>query len=508
MLDPVRAKFRLIGVVTASFVGGVMLASGMEWTPLSQASTAFQSGPDASQIRPLAELSQSFISIAESVTPAVVSIRTRRVAEAPRTGQVPEDVPDEFRRFFEQPRIAPEAGGTGFLIRDDGFIVTNNHVVADAIEIRVVTMDRREYRAELIGRDPMTDVAVIRIDGTGFPTVRMGDPHNTRVGEWVIAVGNPLGLDFTVTAGIVSAKDRSGLNILAQAADEDVRALTVESFIQTDAAINPGNSGGPLVNIRGEVIGINTAIASSTGLSQGYGFAVPIDLAWRVADDLIRYGRWQRSVLGVSISEVDPEAVEAFGLPAVAGAVVQSFSMANTPAERAGLQQGDVIVAVDGEPIRRLNELQRLIASRRPGDRVRLDVIRYGQPEQLNVQLIDAGAPVASAPAGPAVESTVRNGTAQSELGIRVGPISRDEARRRGFSGVEGVMVIEADPGGLLARRHGDPRNNRIISIDRQQVADADAFERMLRAKAPGSVASLLVERPGGQQSITNVRLP
>jgi len=507
MLDPVRAKSRLIGVVTASFVGGVMLASGMEWTARSQASTFFQSGPDASEVRPLAELSQSFISIAESVTPAVVSIRTRRVAEVPRTAQIPEDMPEEFRRFFDQPQITPEAGGTGFLIREDGFIVTNNHVVAEAVEIRVVTMDRREYLAELVGRDPMTDVAVIRIRGSGFPTVRVGNPHDTRVGEWVIAVGNPLGLDFTVTAGIVSAKDRSGLNILAQAADEDVRALTVESFIQTDAAINPGNSGGPLVNIRGEVIGINTAIASSTGLSQGYGFAVPIDLASRVADDLIRYGRWQRSVLGVSISEVDPEAVEAFGLPAVAGAIVQSFSMANTPAERAGLRQGDVIVAVDGEAIRRLNELQRMIASRRPGDRVRLDVIRYGSREQLDVQLIDAGAPVASAPAS-AVGPPVRNGTAQTDLGIRVGPITQDDARRHGFSGTTGVIVTEANPAGLLTRRHGDPRNNRIISIDRQPIPGVNEFERLLRAKEPGSVASFLIERPGGQQSITNVRLP
>ncbi len=506
MLDPVRAKFRLIGVVSAAFVGGVMLATGMEWTAGSYAAVT-QAGPSANDVRPLAELSESFISIAEAVTPAVVSIRTTRAARR-QTSQVPEGVPEEYRRLFTPPEAPTEAGGTGFMIRDDGFIVTNNHVVADATDIRVVTMDRREYSAVLVGRDPMTDIAVIRIEGRGFPTVRMGNPHDTRVGEWVIAVGNPLGLDFTVTAGIVSAKDRSNLNILAQA-DEGVRGLTVESFIQTDAAINPGNSGGPLVNIRGEVIGVNTAIASATGLSQGYGFAVPIDLAQRVAEDLIRYRRWQRAVLGVSITEVDPEAVEVFGLPAVAGALVQGFSMTNTPAERAGLLQGDVIIAVDGESVSQVNELQRLIASRRPGDRVRLDVIRYGERERLDIQLIEAPAPVAAAaPAPEPAAEPVRGTSPQEHLGIRVAALTADEVRRRQFSGSTGVIVEEMSPSGALVRRYGDPRNSRIISVDRQAVTDVAHFERLLLAKGPGSVASFLLERPGGQQTIVNVRMP
>jgi serine protease Do len=506
MLDPVRAKARLIGVVSASFVGGVMLATGMEWTAGSHASGLFQTQPTASEVQPLAELSESFISIAESVTPAVVSIRTERAARPALPSELREDaVPEEFRRFLQPPPGPQVAGGTGFIIREDGFIVTNNHVVANADVIEVVTMDRRKFTARLVGRDPMTDVAVIRIDGTGFPTVRTGDPHDTRVGEWVVAIGNPLGLDFTVTAGIVSAKDRSGLGILAEAAGEDIRALTVESFIQTDAAINPGNSGGPLVNIRGEVIGINTAIASATGLSQGYGFAVPIDLAQRVAEDLIRYGRWRRSVLGVRIGEVVTEDVEAFGLPQVGGALVQSFSEPNTPAERAGLRQGDVIVAVDGEPITRVNELQRVVASRRPGDRVSIDVIRYGDRQRVEVQLIESQATIAmnTEPATTPPVSAPPPG-----LGVRVGPVTEERARAIGLPSAGGVVVEEANPAGAMAQRLGGiPTNMRILSIDREPIEDPAEFERVIAAKPPGSVVSLVIEDRSGQ-SILNVRLP
>ncbi|MEX0912832.1 MAG: trypsin-like peptidase domain-containing protein, partial [Gemmatimonadota bacterium] len=198
MLDPVRAKARVIGVTAASFVGGILLATGMEWTAGSQAASLFQATPAPQEVRPIAELSESFISIAESVTPAVVSIRTERRVR-PTGGQAPEQLPEPFRRFFEDPERddSQPGAGTGFIISDDGYILTNNHVVADADVINVVMMDRREFPAELIGRDPTTDVAVIRIAGGGLPTVRIGDPTQTRVGEWVLAVGNPLALDFT-----------------------------------------------------------------------------------------------------------------------------------------------------------------------------------------------------------------------------------------------------------------------------------------------------------------------
>jgi serine protease Do len=511
MLDPVRAKAKVIGVIAASFVGGVVLASGMEWTAGSHAATMFQVGPPASEVRPLAELSESFISIAESVTPAVVSIRTERSPRAATGARqpIPDGVPEQFRRFFQNPpnQVPPQGGsGTGFIISDDGHIVTNNHVVANADVITVVTMDRRQYRAELVGRDPMTDIAVIRIDARGLPTVRLGDPNQTRVGEWVLAIGNPLGLDFTVTAGIVSAKDRSNLNILERA-DENVSGLTVESFIQTDAAINPGNSGGPLVNIRGEVIGVNTAIASATGLSAGYGFAVPIDLARHVADDLIRYGRWRRSVLGVQITEVELEDVEVFQLPAVAGAVIQTFSQPNTPAERAGLQAGDVIVGVDGQQVTRVNELQRMIASRRPGDRVNLEVIRYGDRRNIQVQLVETQATAGLAAATPQPRETGREPVSEGRLGIRVAPLTQELAQQLGYDSATGVIIEDFSPGGPLARRFPGPQGFKIVRIDGEAIPDVATFERIMRDKQPGTVVSLILENPAGDQRIVNVRL-
>ncbi len=508
MLDPVRAKARLIGFTALSFVGGVLLASGLEWTAGSHASTLLQDAPNAPEIRPVAELSESFITIAESVTPAVVSIRTERQARRASGGQTPENLPEPFRRFFEnQPdQPAPQGGGTGFLISADGYIVTNNHVVADADVINVVTMDRREFTAELVGRDPTTDIAVIRIQGQNLPTVRLGDPSTTRVGEWVLAIGNPLGLDFTVTAGIVSAKDR-GIGIIQRSIrDNELAQLAIESFIQTDAAINPGNSGGPLVNIRGEVIGVNTAIASNTGLSAGYGFAVPINLARHVAEDLIRYGRWRRSVLGVQIQEVSVEDVEVFGLPAVAGALVQTFSSDDSPAQRAGLRQGDVIVGVEGEPVTRVNELQRIIASHRPGDRVTLQVIRYGDRLELDVQLMEAptiGQPAANnTPAPPAQPE----GATEDRLGVRAVPLTAERAQALGYPEAGGVVIEEFAPGSPLGQRFPG-RGFKIVSIDGTAIDSIETFNRVMASKTGGEVVSLVLGSPAGDERIVNVRL-
>lgn len=506
MFDPVGAKARIIGVVAASFVGGVMLASGMEWTTGSYAATLLQDAPQPQDVRPMAELSESFISISETVTPAVVSIRVERVARGSGNGAVPENVPDAFRRFFQPPEEQREAGaGTGFLISPDGYILTNNHVVADADVIDVVTAGRREYRAELVGRDPMTDIAVIRIAGDDHPHVRFGDPAATRVGEWVLAVGNPLGLDFTVTAGIVSAKNRTIGIINQNINSEELAGLAVESFIQTDAAINPGNSGGPLVNIRGEVIGVNSAIASNTGLSQGYGFAVPIDLARHVAEDLIRYGRWRRAVLGVRIQEVSVEDTEVFGLPEVAGAVVQDFSMPDTPAQRAGLRQGDVIIGVNGEPVTHVNELQRIIASNRPGERVRLQVIRYGDRQAIEVELTEAsagGAPIGMPTTAPDTPANM------GRLGIQVAPLNEERAQAYGYASPGGVVIDEVAEYGPLADRAPFARGFRIARMDGTAINSVADFDSLLAAKPAGSVASLVLEDPNGSQRIVNVRIP
>jgi serine protease Do len=255
--------------------------------------------------------------------------------------------------------------------------------------VRVTLSDHRVLRAKVIGGDPTTDVAVIKIDGRDLPTTVMGEDSTTRVGDWVMAVGNPLGLDFTVTAGIVSAKGRSGRD-LPGLLDGGAAGPTysISDFLQTDAAINPGNSGGPLVNTRGEVIGINSAIASRTGFYSGYGFAIPISLARTVMDDLIKHGRVRAPVLGVAINEVSPEDAKVAGLQRIEGVLVQGFNPAEgSPAEQAGLEIGDVIVAADGRPVERVSALQRVVRTREPGETIALDVMRFGQRRSFKVRL-------------------------------------------------------------------------------------------------------------------------
>jgi len=510
MFEPVRAKTRVIAFTAVAFVGGVIFASASDWTESTHAASFLQSGPASQDVQPVADLNQAFVSIAESVTPSVVNISTERTARVPG-GRHPA-VPEEFRRFFnmpegqgQAPQEVPQPGtGTGFILSPDGYIMTNNHVVEGSNRIRVTLHDRRQFDARIVGRDPTTDVAVIKIEGTGLSPSRLGTSEHARVGEWVLAFGNPMGLDFTVTSGIVSARGRGQLGILGQALDQDASRMAIEDFIQTDAAINPGNSGGPLVNLRGEVIGINTAILGSRmGTFTGYGFAVPIDLARRVADDLIQYGRSRRPILGVEIRPVAAEDAEAFGLPRVAGAVVQGFGE-TSPAARAGIQRGDVIVAIDGRPVAASNELQRVIAQRRPGETVTVDVVRYGQQRQLQVQLAEAPAPAAEATPAPT------RGRAEQRLGIQVAPITPEVAQQAGFSGTEGVVITEVQAGSP-AQRRGLQRGMRIVAVDRQPVRDAAAIQRLLAAKGAGEVVSLdveIVDRGNRIQSIINIRLP
>jgi serine protease Do len=505
MLDPIRAKARMIGFTAAAFAGGVMMASAMEWTAGSQAATLLQAPPAAQEIRPVAELSQAFVAIAESVTPAVVNIQVERPGRAAPDNQ---DIPQSFRRFFDIPQgqqdqtpRMQQGAGSGFLISADGYIMTNNHVVEGATQILVKLKDRREFNAQVVGRDENTDIAVIKVNGTGFPAVRLGDPEQTRVGEWVLAVGNPLGnLDFTVTAGIVSAKGRP-LTIIQETTKS---RYTIESFIQTDAAINPGNSGGPLVNIRGEVIGVNSAIASNTGYYEGYGFSVPIDIARRVADDLIRYGKVRRPILGVSIDEVSVEDAEYYHLPSVGGILVEDFSMPNSPAERAGMRAGDVIVAVNGKPVSQVNELQRQIASLSPGDRVALDVMRRGARERVQVQLTEAPIAQAEAAAPPPVRAPV----GQGGLGIQVAPLTADLARQYNFDAPGGLVVVSVQPYSAADRKGVQEGRFKIVEVDGQAVNSVQDYERLVRAKRSGQIVSLTLQAPGGVNRIENIRIP
>ncbi|HYD54133.1 MAG TPA: trypsin-like peptidase domain-containing protein, partial [Gemmatimonadaceae bacterium] len=336
-MPSILGRARLLVTAVAFFASGLVFASA---TDLTRFGFAQQSAakPTPSEVKSLADVGSAFEAIAEHVTPAVVSIQTERTRSTRSRVSRRPGLEELFRQFEAPDRDpTPEASsGTGFIVSKDGYILTNNHVVADADKIVVALLDKRTFSARLVGRDPTTDVAVIKIDGSSLPAVNLGNDETARVGQWVLAIGNPLGLDFTVTAGIVSAKGRGGQSLSSLLGTQ----YAITDFIQTDAAINPGNSGGPLVNIRGEVIGINSAIASSTGYYAGYGFAIPITLAQQVMKDLIAHGRVRRAVLGVGIDDVKPDEAQAAGLKEIRGVMVKSYSGDNSPARAAGIELG------------------------------------------------------------------------------------------------------------------------------------------------------------------------
>ena len=390
--------------LVVAFICGLIFASGMDLTKFSWAQARVTSSPaqvPATAVASLAETQNAFEAIVDRVKPAVVSIHVTRFAKEVAnknngtrpgggTKKLPQNIPpglEEFMRQFDgqipdMPDRGQQGSGTGFIVSKDGYILTNNHVVAGMDRVNVTLSDKRTFDAKVIGKDPTTDVAVVKIDGGTFPFVSLGDESTARVGQWVLAIGNPLDLDFTVTAGIISAKNRQVRDLPGSS------AASITDFIQTDAAINPGNSGGPLVNIRGEVIGINSAIASQTGYYAGYGFAIPIGLAKTVMNDLIEHGEVRRAQVGVSLLEVEPEDAEAAGMKEIRGAKVAGFAK-DSPAERAGLALGDIIVTVDGKPVEQVNTLQRIIRDYRIGQTAKIEVMRFGQRKEFNVKLTE-----------------------------------------------------------------------------------------------------------------------
>jgi len=450
-----------------------------------------QQRPVIPEARPLADLGNAFTAVAEAARPAVVYI----TVDARRTSQ---RTPSPFDRFF-QPDTEPQlqqGSGSGFLISTDGLILTNNHVVQNAELVRVRLFDDRIFDAEVVGTDPLTDVAVIKIDAADLPAVALGNSDSVTVGQWVLAIGTPLSqaFSFTVTAGIVSARGRllTGL--------QNSR-WGIQDFIQTDAAINRGNSGGPLVNIRGEVIGINSAIASETGTYNGYGFAIPINLAQRVAELLITEGKVRRAALGVMIMPVDQEAADYVGLDEIRGVVITEFSD-DSPAERAGLRPRDIIVAVDGERVEYSAQLQTLVGFKRPGETAEITVMRRsGERRTYSVRLIEANTEaeetVASAPREEEAEYA---GTFESRLGISIEEFNREFATRMGLRReVEyGLMVLDVDRDGPSRDKlfASSPRNGAleiITHVDDEPVATKRALDEALRAVPAGEVVSLRV---------------
>jgi serine protease Do len=514
-----RARFG--AAVVVAFLCGLIFASGFDLTHFSWAqSRGTPTKPAPSHIASAIETQSSFEAVADAARPAVVSIETERFQKArdtrvtPRGGrgqQLPPGIEDFFRNFDNgRPSDAPEeASGSGFIVSTDGYILTNNHVVADADKVTVTLYDKRQYEAKVVGRDSTTDVAVVKIDEKNLPMLGFGDDAKLRVGQWVLAIGNPLGLNFTVTAGIVSAKGRNQSALLSR---NNSNPYAITDYIQTDAAINPGNSGGPLLNIRGDVIGINTAIASGTGYYAGYGFAIPITLAKQVMDDLIKFGKVKRGVVGVVLGEVGAVDARAAGLTQVGGAKVGGFNPEEgSPAQKAGIEIGDVIVAAAGQPVDQVSTLQRIIRGFKPGDQVDVDIMRFGQKKSFKVRLAEpAEQPTTVADLDDAARSNpVRNEVPavreQQKLGISVAPVSNEVATQYKLSGAArtGLAITAVSPRGP-AYRAPLITGEIILSVlypTKRDIKTADDLAAALAPLKGGDVIELKVCAPRGDGS-------
>lgn len=447
--------------------------------PVVPVAIAFLAMPEASAQR--GAVVDSYASVVKKVQPSVVNISTTVVRKVRGS-----DVPDFFEYFFG-PGVRPpreqrgQSLGSGVIVRPDGYLLTNAHVVEGATDIRVSLADKREFKATLIGSDPQTDIAVLKIDATGLPAIPFGDSSRAEVGDIVLAIGNPFGLGQTVTMGIIGATGRSGLNIEAY-----------EDFIQTDAAINPGNSGGALVNTKGELIGINTAILSRSGGNQGIGFAVPVNLARHVMDQIIKNGKVVRGYMGAGIQDVTAELAKGFGLKEARGVAITQVEP-DAPASKAGLRAGDIVLALNGVPVNSANELRLKISSTPPGTTVKLRVLREdGTTAELPVTLAQLPGSEERAAAGP----SSRGAKSGSIDGVEVEEITPQLARQlRLPRGITGVVVTDVDPDSAAAQaglRPGDV----IQRINRQPVESMADFKRLV-SQGAGKPLLLLVNRGG-----------
>ena len=454
--------------------------------------------PEPLAVPELTSLNRLFKGVAERVTPTVVFIEVETPSEQRSAREQ-----REFEEWhsFRQPRRFRRSAGSGVIVSPRGYVVTNAHVVAGATRIRVLLNDKREYDAEVVGEDPTTDLAVIRmLDAADLPVAALGDSDEVEVGEWVLAVGNPFRLTSTVTAGIVSALGRQ-VDII----EDD---FSIEDFIQTDAAINPGNSGGALVNLRGEVVGVATAIATESGSYEGYGFAVPINLVTRVVSDLITHGAVERGYLGVEIRAVTAADADRLALDRIAGVLVSSVAD-NGAAQRAGLRAGDVLLAIDGREIDAPNQFQSAIALRRPADPVTLTVWRRGERRDLDARLIgrddaalrewvaevgERGAPPEPEPALPFPDD--RSVLEVEAWGLALRDLADEE--RDDFGLDAGAFVAFVRPGGAAAA-DGLPMGTVVTEVEGQPVATAEEAAAVLeRIASQGETALVQVRRLDG----------
>lgn len=427
-----------------------------------------------------------FTGLVEDAGPAVVNIRVTQFGDSPngdqRDAQGQQEMPEIFRRFFGRPGM-PDQGqqprqgaGSGFIIESDGYIITNHHVVDGADEILVRMADRHEYKAELIGSDALSDIALLKIDADDLPTLKLGDSESLKPGEWVVAIGSPFNFDQSVTAGIVSAKGRSN------AAQQYV------PFIQTDVAINRGNSGGPLLNLDGEVVGINSWILSSNGGYIGLSFSIPIETANSTVKQLREHGKVSRGLLGVQVQPVNREMAEALNLKKPVGALVDSVNPGSA-AEKAGIESGDVILEFDGQEIETSGDLPPIVGANPPGTEAEVVVSRNGKRKTFEVTL-DA---LEADEDGNIMASTQAGGSSNA-LGLNVEPINDD--RRRALGEPEGGVIVSAVED-AAAYRAGLRRGDVILTINNMKVEDVDSFEAIAEKLEAGKAVALRVMRDG-----------
>ncbi|MFK5927758.1 MAG: DegQ family serine endoprotease [Desulfuromusa sp.] len=470
------------------FLAVALLATGLNGMLLTNTASAQNEG-----LKSLRETGKAFRSVAKQVSPAVVFIKVEKeVEQQGMTGSPFEGSPfgDEFlRRFFGQipqqksphqksPHQAPKrrsmGQGSGFIISSDGYIMTNNHVVGDADKVLVQLLDGREFEAKIIGTDPPTDVALIKIDAKEkLPFLPLGNSDQLEVGDWVLAFGNPFGLSHTLTAGIVSAKGRSGIGL-----------NDFENFIQTDAAINPGNSGGPLVNLDAEVVGMNSAIFTRSGGYMGIGFAIPINMAKNIYQQLVKHGTVTRGRLGVLIQDLTKELAESFDIDQREGILIAQV-IEDSAAEKAGLKQGDVILKLNGSKVDKVATFRNQIAMTRPGTEVEFLVLRDGNKNKVKatigtMEADDNGHPVAS--------------DKLPELGMRLQKLTRELAVQFGYENANGVLVTEVDPGSI-AERAGIRRGNLIEEVNRHEVKTPEQMKKQIKDSKKKTV--LLLVRQG-----------
>ena len=420
----------------------------------------------------------NFSTLAEQVSPAVVNIQVEKTAGETGMQQQFHGNPfgdERFKEFFgrgQDPEQRKQAGlGTGFIIDKTGYIITNNHVVENADKIKVVLKDEREFKAEIVGRDPQTDLALIKVDAKGdLPTVPMGRSADLKVGEWVVAIGNPFGLENTVTAGIVSAKGRV------------IGSGPYDDYIQTDASINPGNSGGPLLNLNGEVVGINTAIIAQ---GQGIGFAIPIDMATKILAQLKDSGEVTRGWLGVNIQDLKGELADYYGAKGGEGVLVTEVVPGN-PAEKAGIKAKDIITAVDGEKVKNSRELTAKAATLPVGDTTKITIVRDGKEKTIDVKV--AKRPLTVADAGkPQVEK-------EGEYGLQVTDLTPEMAQRLKTNRETGVVVVGVRPDSKAAKA-GVQQGDLILEVNRQSVSSTGDLKQLLAKYKGGDGVALLVQR-------------